>query len=301
VGGSTRTPLIPKRLQELTRLAPRQDVHPDLCVALGAGVLASRLAGHEVERVLVDVSPFSFGPSYLGNRGGFPYVHCYHPIIHRNTPLPVTRTNQYCTVHPYQTSVQIEIYQGEDEDALKNILVGDFLIEGLRPTEEPNEVLCRMSLDVDGILHVTAIEKETGKSKHITIARALEAKSPAEIAAARERVEKLYSSRPAEDFSSDLAEDQAALEGEEMSEPGNPEEAEEQVAPTSGIPAGAEGEAKGLIEQSRRLLDKMHPEDKEEVIGLHERISAAISANDPDELNKATADLRELLFFVEGH
>ena len=49
------------------------------------------------------------------------------------------------------------------------------------------------------------------------------------------------------------------------------------------------------------ILDKMHPEDKEEVIGLHERISAAISANDPDELKKATADLRELLFFVEGH
>jgi molecular chaperone DnaK (HSP70) len=301
VGGSTRTPLIPQRLQELTGLVPRQDVHPDLCVALGAGVLASRLAGHEVERVLVDVSPFSFGPSYLGDRGGFPYVHCYHPIIHRNTPLPVTRTNQYCTAHPYQTSVQIEIYQGEDEDALKNILVGDFLIEGLRPTAEPNEVLCRMSLDVDGILHVTAIEKETGKSKHITIARALEAKSPAEISAARERVEKLYSSRAAEDLSGDLAEDQADLEGEEISEPGIAEEAEEQVAPTSGLPAGAEGEAKGLIEQSRRLLDKMHPEDKEEVIGLHERISAAISANDPEELKKATADLRELLFFVEGH
>jgi|SRR5271157_270135 len=301
VGGSTRTPLIPQRLQELTGLAPRQDIHPDLCVALGAGVLASRLAGHEVERVLVDVSPFSFGPSYLGDRGGFPCVHCYHPIIHRNTPLPVTRTNQYCTASPYQTSVQVEIYQGEDEDALKNILVGDFLIEGLRPTEEANEVLCRMSLDVDGILHVTAIEKETGKSKHITIARALEAKTPAEIAAARERVEKLYSSRAAEYISGDLAEDQPDQEGEEISEPGNAEVAEEPVAPTSGIPAGAKGEANGLIEQSRRLLDKMHPEDKEEVIGLHERISAAISANDPDELKKATAELRELLFFIEGH
>ncbi|MGA2982647.1 MAG: Hsp70 family protein [Terriglobia bacterium] len=300
VGGSTRTPLIPQRLQELIGLAPRQDVHPDLCVALGAGVLASRLAGHEVERVLVDVSPFSFGPSYLGDRGGFPYVHCYHPIIHRNTPLPVTRTNQYCTASPYQTSVQVEIYQGEDDDALKNILVGDFLIEGLRPSAEPNEVLCRMSLDVDGILHVTAIEKETGKSKHITIARALEAKNPAEIAAARARVEKMYSSRAAEDFIGGLAEDQTDLEGEEITELEGAEQAEEQVAPTPGIPVEAEGEAKGLVEQSRTLMDKMHPEDKEEVIGLHERITAAISANDPEELKKAAADLRELLFFVGG-
>jgi molecular chaperone DnaK len=130
VGGSTRTPMISRRLQELTNLEPRQDVHPDLCVALGAGVLASRLAGHDVERVLVDVSPFSFGPSYLGERGGFPYPHCYHPIIHRNTPLPVTRTDSYCTAHPYQTVVEIEIYQGEDEDALKNIPYRGFAADG---------------------------------------------------------------------------------------------------------------------------------------------------------------------------
>ena len=70
VGGSTRTPLISHLLTERTGLEPRQEVHPDLCVALGAGVLASRLAGHDIERVLVDVSPYSFGVSYLGERGG---------------------------------------------------------------------------------------------------------------------------------------------------------------------------------------------------------------------------------------
>ena len=100
---------------------------------------------------------------------------------------------------------------------LKNILVGDFCIEGLRPTEEPNEVLCRMSLDIDGILNVSAIEKETGKSKRITIARALQAKSLSEIAAARERLKALYSSRAeeAEDSSWRAAEDGIVLEGAE--------------------------------------------------------------------------------------
>jgi molecular chaperone DnaK (HSP70) len=63
VGGSTRTPLIAQMLKERTNLTPREEIHPDLCVALGAGVLASRLGGHEVERVLVDVSPYSFGIS----------------------------------------------------------------------------------------------------------------------------------------------------------------------------------------------------------------------------------------------
>ena len=303
VGGSTRTPIIARRLRELTSLEPRQDVHPDLCVALGAGVLASRLAGHEVERVLVDVSPFSFGPSYLGERGGFPYPHCYHPIIHRNTPLPVTRTEKYYTAYPYQTAVQVEIYQGEDEDALKNILVGDFRIEGLRPTEELNEVLCRMSLDVDGILHVTAIEKETGKSKHITIARALQAKSPSEIAAARERLKALYSSRAeeAEESSSGTAPDDSALEGAEITSEEGTGESEDKVTSVSPTPLEAEREANDLIERSRQLLDAMHPEDKEEAIELHERIQAAISSNDPEALKKATAALRELLFFVEGH
>ena len=303
VGGSTRTPIIAQRLRELTSLEPRQDVHPDLCVALGAGVLASRVAGHEVERVLVDVSPFSFGPSYLGERGGFPYPHCYHPIIHRNTPLPVTRTDKYYTAYPYQTDVQVEIYQGEDEDAVKNILVGDFRIEGLRPMEELNEVLCRMSLDVDGILHVTAIEKATGKSKHITIARALQAKSPSEIAAARERLKALYSSRAeeAEESSSETARDDSALEGAEITGEEGTGESEEKVTSVSPTPLEAEREANDLVERSRQLFDSMNPEDKEEAIELHERIQAAISSNDPEALKKATAALRELLFFVEGH
>jgi molecular chaperone DnaK len=298
VGGSTRTPLISGRLQELTDLEPRQDVHPDLCVALGAGILASRLAGHDVERVLVDVSPFSFGPSYLGERGGFPYPHCYHPIIHRNTPLPVTRTDSYCTAHPYQTLVEIEIYQGEDEDALKNILVGDFRIEGLRPTEEPNEVLCRMSLDVDGILHVTAIEKETGKSKHITIARALQARTPSEIAEARERLKALYSSRTGETLET---EEGVELEDEAVTSEEASGVSEGMATAVPRIPVEAEREANDLVEQSRRLLEKMHPEDKEEAIGLHERIEAAFSSNDPEALKEAATALRELLFFVEGH
>ena len=304
VGGSTRTPLVSRLLRERSGLEPRQDVHPDLCVALGAGVLASRLAGHDVERVLVDVSPYSFGPSYLGERGGVPYPHCYHPIIHRNTPLPVTRTESYWTVAPYQTTVQLEIYQGDDEDALKNILVGDFRIEGLRPIRELNEVLCRMSLDLDGILHVTAIEKQTGKSKHVTIANALQAKSPAEIAAARDRIKALYSSRAEElgyRFEERLDESHA-LERREIESEGDssPTQGENHI-PVCSAPIQAHYEVKDLVERSRRLLDRMHPEDAEEAVELHERIDVAIASNDLKALEKATQSLRELLFFVEGN
>jgi molecular chaperone DnaK len=290
VGGATRTPLIARLLLERTGIEPKQDVHPDLCVALGAGVLASRLAGHDIERVLVDVSPFSFGPSYLGERGGFPYMHCYHPIIKRNTPLPVTRTEIYTTSHPSQTQVDVQIYQGEDEDALKNILVGEFAIKGLREIDDLNEVLCRMSLDVDGILHVTAIEKATGKSKHITISNALQAKTPQEIAAAQDRIRELYSSRAEEDQD----------DGEILELSAVAEETPVTVRSANGKNAKMREEAMTLVDRSRSLFPKMHSEDVEDAVGLHEKIDAALSSGDEKELHDATAALKELLFFVEG-
>ena len=196
VGGSTRTPLVRQMLEEHVRAAVRQDIHPDLCVALGAGLLASRLAGHDVQRVLVDVSPYSFGPSYLGCAMAQMYPYCYRPIIQRNTPLPVTRTERYFTVGAVSgRRWTVSVFQGDDPDALKDILVGNFLVEGLAPVAEENEVLCRMSLDVDGILKVEAVEKRTGLAKHIVIKDAIKAKSEAELAHARARLRHLYSGR----------------------------------------------------------------------------------------------------------
>ncbi|MBV9677331.1 MAG: Hsp70 family protein [Acidobacteriaceae bacterium] len=302
VGGSTRTPLVSRLLQERTGLEPRQDVHPDLCVALGAGVLASRLAGHEVERVLVDISPYSFGVSYLGERGGAPYLHCYKPIVKRNTPLPLTRTERFYTAAPFQKGVEVRVYQGDDEDALKNILVGDFLVDDLTPVPDTNEVLCRMSLDLDGILHVTAIEKQTGKSKHITIARALQPKSAAEIDAARERLQSLYATRQGNgDWEEWLQEDQTSLPPEEMTGGESKASPPDNIIPMDAAWVQPNREGRELVERARALLDSMHDEDREEVIELNEKIEAALAARDPATLTSATAALRELLFFVEGH
>ena len=308
VGGSTRTPLVSRLLRERTGLEPREDVHPDLCVALGAGVLASRLAGRDVERVLVDVSPYSFGPSYLGERGGVAYPYCYHPIIRRNTPLPVTRTESYYTTFPGQREVEIQIFQGDNEDALQNILVGDFRVEGLAVTDGPNEVMCRMSLDVDGILHVAAIEKRTGKSKHITIANAMQAKSDEEIAAARQRITELYESREQTFDEEEVEEDEgdeAIAAGTESDWERGVVEVEAQKTNGKVIPMDSNWvehrrEAVELIQRSRRLLDAMHTEDKEEAILLTASIEAAVSKHDPHALVDALQSLKELLFFVEG-
>jgi molecular chaperone DnaK len=292
VGGSTRTPLVTNLLIEKTGLEPRQDVHPDLAVALGAGVLASRLSGRAVERVLVDVSPYSFGVSYLGDRGGYPYPHCYKPIVRRNTPLPLTRTEPYMTSYPYQTEVDVHVYQGDDEDALKNIPVGDFRIEGLTAMEDANEILCRMRLDLDGILEVTAVEKKTGKSKHIRIDNALRAKSAEEIAAGRKRIQELYETR------GEMVDD--AWETTEDLEANVVDVGTRVTEMPAPVPAAGDSEILGLLERSQRLLAKMHAEDCEEAIDLHEKIAAATASGDAAALNEATGALKELLFFVEG-
>ena len=319
VGGSTRIPMVFQVLEERTGVTPRHDIHPDLCVSLGAGVLASRLSGHDVERVLVDVTPYSFGPSYLGERGDLPYPYCYHPIIRSNTALPVTRTERYFTSHPYQTEVEIDIYQGEDPDALKNIPVGHFRIKGLKSTEELNTVLCKMSLDIDGILKVTAIEKATGKSKQITIDNALGPKSDEEIATAKKRLQELYDARAAEvdtlfnDLEYRGAEDEEGFEndvieipipkkssGQEALSDSEAEELEGRAEGGDTTWTQAGGDARRLLERSRTLLGSMHDEDKEEAIDLHEQIGSALASEDSEMLAGACQELDELLFFVEG-
>jgi molecular chaperone DnaK (HSP70) len=327
VGGSTRTPLVCRLLKEASGLTPRQDVHPDLCVALGAGVLASRLGGHAIERVLVDVSPYSFGVSYLGVRGGVPYPHCYHPIIERNTPLPVTRTEQYFTAHAYQQDVDLEVFQGDDDDALKNVLVGNFRFEGLTEQEEPLTVLCRMNLDIDGILKVTAIEKATGKNTHIVIDNAFKTMTREEVAEARRRLEALYASRPesAADADLDGDEDGDEDEDEDEIEEGSALEFDttifrERDAVATAAAAGHESapvspaadeadsaEWRRAVAAAERLVARatekravMHADDGVEAEALSARIAAATQEHHLEELRQAAAELGELLFFVEG-
>jgi molecular chaperone DnaK (HSP70) len=210
----------------------------------------------------------------------------------------LTRTERFYTCFPFQEVVEICVYEGEDEDALRNILVGNFKVKDLKKLPDLSEVLCRMSLDLDGILHVTAVEKCTGKSKHITIDRALEKKSDAEIAEARKRLEALYSSRILEDIE---PEENAWLEEpQDLNEEAEAGEAQNTMVPTDGVWAEVAGEASEAVGRSRQWLEQMHEEDRDEVIGLNEKIETALTAKDQDTLNQATKQLAELLFFVEG-
>jgi molecular chaperone DnaK (HSP70) len=203
--------------------------------------------------------------------------------------------------------VDIQIFQGDDEDALNNLLVGDFQVEGLTRTENLNEVLCRMSLDVDGILHVSAIEKRTGKSKQVTIARALQAKSEGEIEAARRRVEELFTTREQtlsdfEDVDLDTPEDEDE-EGEVIETHAEPVEVQHtngKAVPIDATWAGLRHEAVDVVRRSRALLERMHADDKAETTALQDAIENAVADHDSRALGEAVRSLKELLFFVEG-
>jgi molecular chaperone DnaK (HSP70) len=177
---------------------------------------------------------------------------------------------------------------------------GDFRIEGLKRTEGVNEVLCRMSLDLDGILHVSAIEKETGKSKQITIANALLARSEAEIAAARQRIEELYTTREdIFDQPEDDAGEAAEAEPVEVQRTNGKAVALDAAKMDEGW-AGLRHEAADLVQRARVLHGRMHAEDRDEAVALQQAIESAVNQRDSHALAEALRSLKELLFFVEG-
>ncbi|HYK17816.1 MAG TPA: Hsp70 family protein, partial [Bryobacteraceae bacterium] len=141
VGGATRTPMIRRRLVEVFGHEPRGEVDADLCVALGAAIEGAAIAGAEVSAVLVDVTPYTFGTSALAEFEGEIYPYRYVPIIPRNTPIPVRKSEVFYTVADNQTRVDVRIYQGENADALQNIRIGEFRIEGLSKAPAGNEVV----------------------------------------------------------------------------------------------------------------------------------------------------------------
>ncbi|MGB5064723.1 MAG: Hsp70 family protein, partial [Candidatus Competibacter sp.] len=162
VGGATRTPLITQRLEEDLGLTVRAEVNPDLCVAAGAAIQAGMLAGETVSAVLVDITPYTFGTSVVGELNGTPYPFTYVPIIHKNTPIPVTKSDVVYTMYDRQEAVLVHVYQGEDPDALNNIELGQFFVENLSKVPAGNPIVIQFSLDLNGIMNVSAREKKTG-------------------------------------------------------------------------------------------------------------------------------------------
>ena len=191
VGGASRTPLLRQMLAAEAGLEPRDGLHPDLSVALGAAIQAAMIAGEQVTSVLVDITPYSFGTRIIGELDGMPYPAFFYPVIKRNTPIPVSRSEVFFTAEDRQPYVDLKIYQGEDDNALNNTLIGEFRIEGLRKVHYKNPVIVEFSLDRDGILTVKATEKQTGLSKTISIENACPRMTGEQIEQAQQKLKTL--------------------------------------------------------------------------------------------------------------
>jgi molecular chaperone DnaK len=262
VGGATRTPMIRRRLMEVFGNEPRGEVDPDLCVALGAAIQGAAMAGTEVSAVLVDVTPYTFGTSAIGELNGDIYPYRYFPIIPRNTPIPVRRSEVFFTASDSQTEVDVRIFQGESEDALENIQLGEFRISGLSKAPAGNPVILDLALDRDGILQVSAREKATGLERRITIDKAMSRYDQGQMDAARERIGALFEAPAAAETASD-----AALEA--------------------------------LLTKASGKLDDVAEEDRSEIIDLIEAIRDARGDGDSAAVEKARAQLQDLLFYLE--
>jgi molecular chaperone DnaK len=163
VGGATRTPSVQALVRRLTGgKEPNQSVNPDEVVAIGAAIQAGVLAGEVKDVVLLDVTPLSLGVETLGG--------VMTKLIERNTTIPVRKTEVFSTAEDNQMAVDIHVLQGERELARDNRTLGHFRLEGIRPAPRGlPQVEVTFDLDANGILTVTARDKQTGKEQKITI------------------------------------------------------------------------------------------------------------------------------------
>jgi molecular chaperone DnaK len=287
VGGSTRTPLINQLLEERLNQPAHQEVNPDLCVAMGASIQAGIIAGQDVGAVLVDITPHSLGIRCLDMMRGYDYPFRFAPILHRNTPLPASRSEVFFTVQDHQPEVEIDVYQGESDDVRQNYPVGKFRIQGLAPVPAGNPIVVQLDLNLDGMLKVSAREKATGLQKQVTIENALARYEAEERELARERLEELWEE-------SDEGPGQfLEPEGEGLEE-----------AMPALVPGPREGQreavqARALLEKAERLLPQVQPEDRAEVERLMQNVREALTDRQWDKVTAASNELADILFYLE--
>ncbi|MDR1650833.1 MAG: molecular chaperone DnaK [Synergistaceae bacterium] len=162
VGGSTRMPMVQKKVKELLGHEPTKGINPDECVAIGAAIQGAVLSGEHKDIVLVDVTPLSLGLETMGG--------VFTRIIDRNTAIPASRSQVFTTAADNQPQVEVHVLQGERAMAADNVTLGKFTLDGIPPAPRGiPQIEVTFDIDANGIVNVTAKDKGTGKAQHITI------------------------------------------------------------------------------------------------------------------------------------
>ena len=162
VGGMSRMPKVQEKVKEFFGQEPRRDVNPDEAVAVGAAIQGQVLSGDRTDVLLLDVTPLSLGIETMGG--------VMTKMITKNTTIPTKFSQVFSTADDNQPAVTIKVYQGEREIATGNKSLGEFNLEGIPPSPRGTpQIEVMFDIDANGILHVTAKDKGTGKENKITI------------------------------------------------------------------------------------------------------------------------------------
>ncbi|MBW9169858.1 molecular chaperone DnaK [Clostridium estertheticum] len=259
VGGSTRTPAVQDAVKEFTGKEPSKGVNPDECVALGAAIQAGVLSGEVKDVLLLDVTPLTLGIETLGGIAT--------PLIERNTTIPAKKSQTFSTAADGQTSVEINIVQGERQMAASNKSLGRVTLSGIAaaPRGIP-QIEVTFDIDANGIVNVSAKDKGTGKEAKITITASTNL--------------------------SDDEIDKAVKEAEKFA--GEDKKRKEEIE--------IKNNAEQLVYQTEKSLtdlgDKVSEEDKKDIEAKLEALKKIKDLDDTEATKKSTEELTEAFYAV---
>ena len=253
VGGSTRMPMVQRKIKELLGKDPTKGINPDECVAAGAAIQGAILAGDHKDIVLVDVTPLSLGLETLGG--------VFTKVIERNTAIPVSKSQVFTTAANSQTQVEIVVLQGERAMAADNVKLGTFVLDGIPPAPRGiPQIEVTFNIDVNGILNVAAKDKGTGKAQNISI----------------------HSSNLSKDDIERMKTDAETFEDEDKKK--------REAAETRNEADSAVYGAERLLSENG---DKMTPEEKGAITSAMEELRGLLSGGDSDAIRSAKSKLEK--------
>ncbi|MCP4578316.1 MAG: Hsp70 family protein, partial [Deltaproteobacteria bacterium] len=267
VGGSTRIPMVSKMLEETMGAAPSLAVDPDLCVALGAGIQAGREMGKSMRSVLIDITPYTFGTSAVGEIDGYLSEDCYVPMIRKNTKLPASRSEAFQTIADRQLKAIINVYQGENKNALDNIFIERYYFD-LSQLPAGSVITLRYDLDLNGILKLEAVEKDTGRKINAVMENVFSSANPEQLDRSREKIDMLFGKK-------------SQIDPKNVPEDDLPEKISQ------------------VLDLALEKFDTAPDEDRDEIINLMEDIKNRAREKDFDGAQELCDELDDLLFYID--